>query len=137
MVALYALGITTREITGHVKGLYGEDGLKGFPEATETVYPKTQIQLCIIHLVRHSLRYVSWKERQKMAVDLGAVYASATAEAAEQALEAFEKKWQSRLPSIAGSWRSNWTHIIPFFAFPLAIRRAIYTTNAVELVFRT
>jgi len=110
------------------------DGLKGFPEAIETVYPKTQVQLCIIHLVRHSLRYVSWKERKRVAADLRTIYAAATAEAAEQALEAFEKKWQTRFPSIARSWRSNWTHIIPFFAYPPAIRRVIYTTNAIESI---
>jgi putative transposase len=108
------------------------DGLKGFPEAIETVYPKTQVQLCIIHLVRHSLRYVSWKERKSVAADLRTIYTAATAEAAEQALEAFEKKWQGRFPSIARSWRANWTHIIPFFSYPPAIRRVIYTTNAIE-----
>jgi len=110
------------------------DGLKGFPEAIETVYPKTQVQLCIIHMVRHSLRYVSWKERKRVAADLRGVYTAATAEGAEQALEAFEKKWQGRFPSIARSWRSNWTHVIPFFAYPPAIRRVIYTTNAIESI---
>jgi putative transposase len=110
------------------------DGLTGFPEAIETVYPKTQVQLCIIHLVRHSLRYVSWKERKSVAADLRTIYAAATAEAAEQALEAFEKKWQARFPSIARSWRSNWVHIIPFFDYPPAIRKVIYTTNAIESI---
>jgi putative transposase len=110
------------------------DGLKGFPEAIETVYPKTQVQLCIIHLVRHSLRYVSWKERKQVAADLRTIYTAATAEAAEQALEAFEKKWQARFPSIARSWRSNWVHIIPFFDYPPAIRKVIYTTNAIESI---
>lgn len=110
------------------------DGLKGFPEAIETVYPKTQVQLCIIHLVRHSLRYVSWKERKSVAADLRAIYAAATAEAAEQALDSFEKKWQARFPSIAKSWRSNWTNIIPFFSYPPAIRKVIYTTNAIESI---
>jgi len=110
------------------------DGLKGFPEAIETVYPKTQVQLCIIHMVRHSLRYVSWKERKRVAADLRTIYTAATAEAAEQALEAFEKKWQARFPSIARSWRSNWVHIIPFFSYPPAIRKVIYTTNAIESI---
>jgi putative transposase len=110
------------------------DGLKGFPEAIETVYPKTQVQLCIIHLVRHSLRYVSWKERKAVAADLRAIYAAATVEAAEQALESFEKKWQARFPSIARSWRSNWANIIPFFSYPPAIRKVIYTTNAIESI---
>ncbi len=108
------------------------DGLKGFPDAIETVYPKTQVQLCIVHMVRHSLRYVSWKERKVVAADLRTIYAAATAEAAEQALEAFEKKWQARFPSIARSWRRNWTNIIPFFSYPPAIRKVIYTTNAIE-----
>jgi len=110
------------------------DGLKGFPEAIETVYPKTEVQLCIIHLVRHSLRFVSWKERKRVAADLRTIYTAATAEAAEQALDAFEKKWQGRFPSIAKSWRSNWVHIIPFFSYPPAIRRVIYTTNAIESI---
>jgi putative transposase len=108
------------------------DGLKGFPEAIETVYPKTQVQLCIIHLVRHSLRYVSWKERKTVAADLRTIYTAATVEAAEQALDSFEKKWQARFPSIVRSWRSNWTNIIPFFSYPPAIRKVIYTTNAIE-----
>lgn len=108
------------------------DGLKGFPEAIETVYPKTQVQLCIVHMVRHSLRYVSWKERKSVAADLRTIYTAATAEAAEGALEAFEKKWQARFPSIARSWRRNWTNIVPFFSYPPAIRKVIYTTNAIE-----
>lgn len=108
------------------------DGLKGFPEAIESVYPKTQVQLCIVHMVRHSLRFVSWKERKSVAADLKTIYSASTAEAAEQALEAFEKKWQARFPSIARSWRSNWTNIIPFFSYPPAIRKVIYTTNAIE-----
>ena len=108
------------------------DGLKGFPEAIETVYPKTQVQLCIVHMVRHSLRFVSWKERKSVAADLRTIYTAATAEAAEQALESFEEKWQARFPSIARSWRSNWTNITPFFSYPPAIRKVIYTTNAIE-----
>jgi len=110
------------------------DGLKGFPEAIESEYPKTQVQLCIIHMVRHSLRYVSWKERKAVAADLRAIYTAATAEAAEQALEAFEDKWQGRFPSIAKSWRNNWTNITPFFSYPPAIRKVIYTTNAIESI---
>ena len=109
------------------------DGLKGFPDAIETVYPKTQAEgLCIVHMVRHSLRYVSWKERKTVATDLRTIYTAATAEAAEQALEAFEKKWQARFPSIARSWRRNWTNVIPFFSYPPEIRKVIYTTNAIE-----
>jgi putative transposase len=110
------------------------DGLKGFPDAIESVYPKTEIQLCIIHMVRNSLRYVSWKERKAVANDLRNVYSAATAEAAEQALDAFEEKWKGRFPSIAKSWRTNWTNIIPFFSYPPEIRRVIYTTNAIESI---
>jgi putative transposase len=108
------------------------DGLKGFPDAIETVYPKTQVQLCIIHMVRHSLKYVGWKERKPVAADLRAVYTAATVEAAERALEAFEKKWAPRFPSIAKSWRANWVNLIPFYGYPPEIRKVIYTTNAIE-----
>jgi putative transposase len=108
------------------------DGLKGFPDAIETVYPKTQVQLCIIHMVRHSLKYVGWKERKPVAADLRAVYTAATVEAAERALDAFETKWAPRFPSIAKSWRANWVNLIPFFSYPPEIRKVIYTTNAIE-----
>lgn len=108
------------------------DGLKGFPDAIEAVYPKTQVQLCIIHMVRHSLKYVGWKERKAVAADLRAVYTAATVEAAERALDAFEKKWAPRFPSIAKSWRANWVNLIPFYSYPPEIRKVIYTTNAIE-----
>lgn len=108
------------------------DGLKGFPEAIESVFPKTQIQLCIVHMVRHSLKYVGWKERKEVAADLKEIYASSTAELAESALEGLERKWNSSYPLIAKSWRSNWQRIIPFFAYPPEIRKVIYTTNAIE-----
>jgi putative transposase len=108
------------------------DGLKGFPEALETVYPRTQVQLCMVHLVRNSLRYVSWKERRAVARDLRTIYAAATAEAAAEALDAFEAKWSGRFPSIGPIWRRNWDRVIPFFAYPPPIRKVIYTTNAIE-----
>ncbi len=108
------------------------DGLKGFPEAIETVYPRTQVQLCIIHMVRHSLKYVGWKERKAVAADLRTIYTAATAEAGEQALTAFEAKWGARYPSIGKSWRANWANLIPFYSYPPAIRKVIYTTNAIE-----
>lgn len=108
------------------------DGLKGFPDAIETVYPKTQVQLCIIHMVRHSLKYVGWKERKAVAQDLRAIYTASTVEAAEQALDAFERKWSGRFPSIAKSWRANWVNLTPFFSYPPQIRKVIYTTNAIE-----
>lgn len=108
------------------------DGLKGFPEAIETVYPRTQIQLCIVHMVRNSLKYVSWKQRKEVATDLKTIYQAATAEQAEMNLADFEAKWDKALPSIGQSWRRNWERITPFFAYPPEIRKVIYTTNAIE-----
>lgn len=104
------------------------DGLKGFPEAIETVFPKTQIQLCIVHLVRNSLKYVGWKERKAVAADLN----SLTAELAQAALESVERKYNSSYPLIAKSWLANWQLVIPFFDYPPEIRKVIYTTNAIE-----
>lgn len=108
------------------------DGLKGFPEAIESVYPETQVQLCMVHMVRHSLKYVSWKRRKEVATDLKAIYAAATVEQAEANLAEFSRKWDSEYPSISSSWRNNWIRIIPLFGYPPEIRRAIYTTNAIE-----
>lgn len=108
------------------------DGLKGFPEAIETVFPKTEVQLCIVHLVRYSLNFVGWKQRKEVARDLKAIYGSATEAEAEQRLAEFAAKWDAKFPTIAKSWRSNWARVIPFFAHPPEIRKVIYTTNAVE-----
>jgi putative transposase len=108
------------------------DGLKGFPEAIESVFPQTTVQLCIVHLVRHSLNYVNWKQRKEVAADLKTIYTSATDTEAEQRLAEFSAKWDGKYPMIAKSWRSNWTRVIPFFAHPAEIRRVIYTTNAIE-----
>jgi len=108
------------------------DGLKGLPEAIESVFPDTEVQLCIVHMVRNSLKFVSYKDRKKIAADLKNVYRSATVEQAEDALKDFEKTWDGRYPMISKSWRSNWPRIIPFFAYPEEIRKAIYTTNAIE-----
>ena len=113
------------------------DGLGGFPEAIETVFPKTQVQLCIVHLVRNSLRFVSWKDRKTVAADLKPIYKAATAEEAESHLEAFEEKWDETYPSISKSWRKHWANIIPFFAYPEDIRKVIYTTNAIESMNRS
>jgi len=110
------------------------DGLKGFPEAIETVYPKTAVQLCIVHMVRYSLNYVSWKLRKEIAADLRTIYAAATVEEAEQNLNEFEEKWGAAYAPIAQSWRRNWPRIIPFFDYPPEIRKVIYTTNAIESV---
>ena len=108
------------------------DGLKGFPEAIEAVYPATQVQLCIVHLVRHSLKFVSWKQRKEMADDLKEIYGAATVEQAEANLAAFEGKWDVTHPKISQSWRNNWQRVIPYFAYPPEIRRVIYTTNTIE-----
>jgi len=108
------------------------DGLTGFPEAMEAVYPKTQVQLCIVHLVRNSLSYVSYKDRKAVAADLKLIYTAQTEAAAEQALVAFGEKWDAQYPMISRSWLNHWNHVIPFFAFPADIRKAIYTTNAIE-----
>jgi len=108
------------------------DGLKGFPEAIEAAYPQTQVQLCIVHLVRHSLNFVSWKQRKEMATDLKEIYSAQTVEQAEANLEAFGKKWNATHPKVSQSWWNNWQRIIPYFAYPQSIRRAIYTTNSIE-----
>lgn len=108
------------------------DGLKGFPEAIETVFPKTEVQLCIVHLVRYSLNFVGWKQRKEVARDLKTIYSAATEAEAETRLAEFAAKWDAKFPTIAKSWRNNWARVIPFFAHPPEIRRVIYTTNAVE-----
>ena len=110
------------------------DGLKGFPEAIETIYPKTKVQLCIVHMVRHSLNYVSWKVRKEVAADLKTIYASGTVDQANAALDMFEERWGRDYPSIGQSWRRNWSRITPFFDYPPEIRKVIYTTNAIESV---
>jgi putative transposase len=110
------------------------DGLKGFPEAIEAVFPKAAVQLCIVHMVRHSLNYVSWKRRPEVAADLKRIYPSATADEAEQRLGEFEAKWDVEYLPIGQSWRRNWARLIPFFDYPPEIRKVIYTTNAIESV---
>jgi len=108
------------------------DGLKGLPEAIESVFPEAEIQLCIVHMVRNSLKFVSYKDRKKIAADLKNVYRSSTVDQAEEALKDLEKTWDGRYPMISKSWRSNWPRIIPFFAYSEDIRKVIYTTNAIE-----
>ncbi len=110
------------------------DGLKGFPEAIETVYPTASVQLCIVHMVRNSLNFLSWKTRKDVAADLRLIYQSATVEDAEQRLGEFEAKWDGQYPSIAQIWRRNWSRVIPFFDYPPEIRKVIYTTNAIESI---
>lgn len=108
------------------------DGLKGLPEAIETVYPQAEVQLCIVHMVRNSLKFVSYKDRKKIAADLKMVYRADTVDQAEEALREFEQTWDSRYPMIGKSWRANWSRVIPFFAYSEEIRKVIYTTNAIE-----
>jgi putative transposase len=113
------------------------DGIKGFPEAMEVVFPQTQVQLCLVHRVRYSLNYVGWKERKTVAADLRLIYRAATEAEAAQALTSFEAKWDQKYPSISKSWRTHWPELMVFLKFPAEIRKAIYTTNAIESVNRS
>ncbi len=108
------------------------DGLKGFPDAIEAVFPRTTVQTCIVHLIRSSTRFVAWKDRKVVIADLRRVYTADTEDAAQAALDEFEDRWTERYPNVAQTWRSNWERVRPFFAFSKDIRRIIYTTNAIE-----
>ena len=112
------------------------DGLKGFPEAIEAIFPKTTVQTCIVHLLRHSLKYVPRKEREQVARDLKPIYTAVDADAAQEALERFDEKWGQRFPVITKAWLDAWEYVIPFLAFPEEVRRVIYTTNAIEALNR-
>lgn len=108
------------------------DGLTGFPDAIGAVFPKTQVQLCIVHMMRNSLKFVSWKDRKAVASDLKAIYQSVTVTEAEQELERFAELWDKQYPSISASWRKHWVNLTAFFDYPDEIRKVIYTTNAIE-----
>ena len=108
------------------------DGLKGFPDAIAAAFPKTKIQLCIVHMVRNSLRYVPSKDMKEVARDLKAIYSSPNLESAQTALEAFSEKWSSKYPNIEKSWRNHWENLITMFDYPYEIRKIFYTTNAIE-----
>src|SRR5918998_6321893 len=109
------------------------DGLKGFPEAINAVFPKTQVQACAVHLIRRSLDFVSYKDRKEVAAALKEIYRARTAELGEAALEAFDEgPWGRKYPVIAQTWRRHWAEVVPFYAFPGEVRRIIYTTNAIE-----
>ena len=111
------------------------DGLSGMPQALEVVFPKTTLQTCIVHLIRNSLDYASWRDRKPLAAALRPIYAAASAEAAVAALDTFEAgEWGRKFPTVVAAWRRAWDQVIPFFAFPPEIRRVIYTTNAIESV---
>jgi transposase-like protein len=113
------------------------DGLKGFPEAITAVYPETVVQTCIVHLLRYALRFASWKERRAIATALKPIYRADTAETARRELDAFDAgAWGQKYPAIAQTWRRHWEAVIPFFAFPQAVRKIIYTTNAIESLHR-
>ena len=113
------------------------DGLKGLPEAVEAAFPKTTFQTCIVHMVRHSLNYVPYNEKKAVAADLKKIYSSSTVELAEQALDDFELTWGDKYPAIVKSWRTHWEKITPFMAFPIEIRKIIYTTNIIESLNNT
>jgi putative transposase len=113
------------------------DGLKGFPQAIETAFPKTAVQLCIVHLVRASLRYVNWKQARAVVADLKLIYRAPNREEAERQLALFEGTWDNQYRSVSQLWRRHWEQVVPFFAFPAEIRKIIYTTNAVESLHMT
>ena len=108
------------------------DGLKGFAEAIEAVFPQTQVQVCLVHLVRYSLSYVGYRDRKEVATDLKSIYQAATLQEAEAQLDRFEEKWRSVYPLIGQSWRANWGKVAPMFGYPAEVRRAVYTTNTIE-----
>src|SRR6266545_1848208 len=112
------------------------DGLKGFPEAIEAIFPATVVQTCVVHLIRHSLKYVPRREREQVARDLKAIYTAVDADAAQAALETFDEKWGSRFPVITQAWLNAWEYVTPFLAFPPELRRVVYTTNAIEALNR-
>ena len=134
--AKFWLQVVTELKTRGVKDIFIAcvDGLKGFPEAIEVVYPQASVQLCIVHMVRNSLKFVSWKHQREAAADLKLIYRSTTVEMAEQKLTDFEAKWDDRYPLISQSWRKNWARVIPLFDYPPEIRTVIYTTNAIESI---
>lgn len=132
--AKFWLGVVTELKNRGVQDIFMAcvDGLKGFPEAIEAVFPQTQVQLCLVHLVRYSLAFVSFKDRKAVAADLKAIYQATTAQEAEQRLEEFARQWDDQYPLIAKSWRANWLRLVPMFGYPPEIRRAVYTTNTIE-----
>jgi putative transposase len=128
------LGVMTELQNRGVKDIFIAcvDGLTGFPAAIEAVFPQTTVQLCIVHMLRNSMNYVPYKDRKEVAADLKAIYSAATEAQAEQALDAFAEKWDNKYPNISKSWITHWSRIVPLFNFPADIRKAIYTTNAIE-----
>jgi len=136
--AKFWLNVLTELRNRGVKDIYlvCVDGLKGFPQAIESIFPKAQVQLCIVHLVRASLNYVTWKDRKEVVKDLKPIYKAPTADEAERQLAGFEAKWR-KYPAISRLWGENWERVVPFFAFPEEVRKVVYTTNAVESLHMT
>lgn len=137
--AKFWLGVVTELQNRGVEDIFIAcvDGLKGFPEAIESVFPQTQVQLCIVHMIRNSVKYVSWKDRKKLCANLKEIYTAATSEDAQTQLDSFAAKWDDQYPTVSKLWKSHWEHVIPFFDYPKDIRKAIYTTNAIESVNRS
>ena len=137
--AKFWLGVITELKNRGIKDIFIAcvDGLKGFPEAIESVFPNTQIQLCIVHMIRNSVKYVSYKDQKEVCKDLKTIYKSTTEQHAESALDSFSQKWDSKYPTISQMWRKNWERVIPFFDYPADIRKVIYTTNAIESLNRS
>jgi putative transposase len=137
--AKFWLGILTELKNRGVRDIFIAcvDGLTGMNEAIQSAFPKTWTQRCIVHMVRNSLKYVSWKDYKAVTTDLKTIYRAATEQEAQEALEAFAKKWDKQYPLISKSWRANWAQVIPMFAFPPEIRKVMYTTNAIESVNMT
>lgn len=111
------------------------DGLKGFPEALEAIYPQTEVQLCIVHMIRNSFKYVSWKDRKAVARDLKFVYTAVNEQEAQEALNRFAEVWDGKYPTVSAMWQRHWNGIVPFLKYPEYIRKAIYTTNAIESLY--
>jgi putative transposase len=132
--AKFWLNVLTELRNRGVKDVYLTcvDGLKGFPQAIEAVFPTAQVQLCIVHMIRASMKYVTWQDRKQVVAALKPVYKAATADEAERQLGEFEDKWKKKYPAVSRLWREQWEHVIPFFAFPEEVRKIVYTTNAVE-----
>jgi putative transposase len=136
--AKFWLGVLTEIRNRGVRDIYVAcvDGLRGFPQAVASVFPQAEVQLCVVHLVRHSLNYATWKDLRGLAADLKPVYRAATATQTELELGAFEKKW-AKYPAIAKLWRDQWERVVPFFSMPAELRKVVYTTNAVESLHRS
>jgi len=137
--AKFWLGVVTELHNRGIKDIFIAcvDGLKGFPEAINAVFPQTQVQLCIVHMIRNSVRFVNWQDRKTICADLKMIYTAATEQQAQNALEAFGEKWDKKYPTISKMWRMHWPNIIPFIDYPADIRKAIYTTNAIESINRS